>query len=820
MPPNPKQDRIFLELARRRGALDAKGVEALQAQALREQKTLLEAAVSSPSIPAATADGILSDLERLAFTCKKCGRGDLAEPTDRPGSRELCEACSPAKRPSQRLGKATGATPLEGPRKIEAPSGTSAPGPGAPGSGAASATAATGSASDSQRAPPPPSGSVVKRPTSSLARSSQSFKAIPPASGSASAPSAPASAPSAPAAPAPGAPSGSAAPPEPSLRGATSVAPASSPGPPPPTGRASQRLLERFASSPSSSAGALEPPRRKTFSLSKDSQAGTALPPQAPPPGARAAGEPAEDAVFLTHMTDAPAPSSARTETAAPPDASPGEVFLTQAGGEPEAPKTTDAAPVAEKGPGEGDVFLDEIGGKAVAPSADAPVSPNAPVRGSAKKSAISSRRTGIFAGTLGLADEPARNAADPGAKAPALLLDDVDMAGAVIGGCRIERLLGKGAMARVYVAHDPKLDRKTAIKILDEKLLSKPGFADQFVAEARTLAKLDHPNIVRVHTVDKDPSGAQFIVMELLEGGSVEALWKKSDKRLPIDEAVRIIREAAEGLFHAHRAGLIHRDVKPANLMLTKDKRVKVVDFGLAVPTQGDVFVATGIAGTPVYMAPEQADGLRLDARCDQYSLGVTLYQLLCGRPPFEGKRGVDVLLAHATAPPVPPHELRPDIPPWLEKGLLTMLAKAPSARFPSLGDVVRLFQGQRAPTQELPPPVPARPAVRVDEISGLEKGLAPKAVAPPRWRPALLALAACAAVLVVFFLGPGRVALGSAASRVGGSPVVAKEDRREPAHAVSRHLGPAAIRVEQPHRRAVRGPRKRDKPVGANAG
>src|SRR3954466_14185163 len=121
------------------------------------------------------------------------------------------------------------------------------------------------------------------------------------------------------------------------------------------------------------------------------------------------------------------------------------------------------------------------------------------------------------------------------------------------------------------------------AVKILEEKLVRRKGFVEQFQVEARTVFKLEHPNIVRVTNVGKDQAtNKHFIVMELLGGGSVEQLWKKHQKRLPIDEAIRVAREAAQGLFHAHKAGLIHRDVKPGNLMLTAEGRVKVVDFGL----------------------------------------------------------------------------------------------------------------------------------------------------------------------------------------------------------------------------------------------
>ncbi|MEZ0228004.1 MAG: bifunctional serine/threonine-protein kinase/formylglycine-generating enzyme family protein, partial [Planctomycetota bacterium] len=343
---------------------------------------------------------------------------------------------------------------------------------------------------------------------------------------------------------------------------------------------------------------------------------------------------------------------------------------------------------------------------------------------------------------------------------------------GVVLGGCRIQRRIGQGGMGRVYKGHHDGLDRDMAIKVIDEKLVAKKGFAEQFLAEARTLAKLDHPNIVRVFNVDTDMTGRHFIVMELLEGGSVESLWRDSNQKLSVDEAVRITREAAEGLLHAHEAGLIHRDVKPGNLMLTKDGRVKVVDFGLAARTENDVFIATEIAGTPSYMAPEQVDGLRLDARCDQYALGASLFQLVCGRPPFVAKRAFEILSAHMNEAPVAPSALRDDLPPWLDAAVLRMLAKRPGDRFPSLSDAVAALAPEDAAAPPPPPTAPSRPPINSAEIVKLEKGLRPRPVAPPAWRPAVAAMAACAAAAALFILIPARDAFGGADLGLGEVP------------------------------------------------
>ncbi|HZV03072.1 MAG TPA: bifunctional serine/threonine-protein kinase/formylglycine-generating enzyme family protein [Planctomycetota bacterium] len=379
--------------------------------------------------------------------------------------------------------------------------------------------------------------------------------------------------------------------------------------------------------------------------------------------------------------------------------------------------------------------------------------------------------------------DDPAQKTVDASA-APGRPGADVGVGvGTLLGGHRIEEKLGEGGMGRVYRARHLRLDVARAIKVIDEHLVAQPNFVEQFEAEAKTLAKVPHPHIVQVHDVGTDANGVHFIVMELLEGGSVEGLWKARGKKLPLDEATRIVREAALGLHHAHQAGLIHRDVKPGNLMLAKDGAVKVVDFGLAVRTENEVFIAEGIAGTPHYMAPEQVDSRRLDARCDQYALGATFFQLLCGRPVFDGKKkSYDIFLAHVNEPPPRPSELVPELPSWVDVVIGRMLAKKPEERFPSLASVVDALERKGEATRAAPVAAPAPPP-RIDfsEVAKAEKGLKPVPVPPPTWRPALATMAACAAAATLFLLVPARAAFGGADLSLGSVPgFVLKLDKK----------------------------------------
>jgi CheY-like chemotaxis protein/predicted Ser/Thr protein kinase len=256
-------------------------------------------------------------------------------------------------------------------------------------------------------------------------------------------------------------------------------------------------------------------------------------------------------------------------------------------------------------------------------------------------------------------------------------------------GRIRVERLLGAGSMGNVFLGHHELLDLPMAVKLLRPELLCSPEMRGRILREAQIAARVSHANIVRLHEVGETASGGLYLAYEYVDGGSLEDLLRRTPHhRLSVSEAVRITRRVAEGLGEVHRAGVTHRDVKPANVLLTLDGKVKIGDLGLAKQAGGagvqgltDEHV---VVGTPAYMAPEQARGQKdLDIRCDLYALGAVLYEMLTGRPPFVETTAMATLMAHLNNPVRPPHELRRDLPAWLEAVCLKLLAKDREDRY-----------------------------------------------------------------------------------------------------------------------------------------
>src|SRR4051795_313494 len=252
----------------------------------------------------------------------------------------------------------------------------------------------------------------------------------------------------------------------------------------------------------------------------------------------------------------------------------------------------------------------------------------------------------------------------------------------------RIEREIAHGGMAEVYLARDQSLSRPVALKALFPEFAREPSFVERFRREAQAAANLNHPNIVSIYDWGQE-SGTYFIVMEYVEGRSLRELIH-SEGPLEAGQAADIAAEIASALAFAHRSGVVHRDVKPGNVLLTRTGTVKVTDFGIARAGTSDGLTQTGsVMGTATYFSPEQAQGLPVDGRSDVYALGVVLYEMVTGVAPFTGDSPVSVAYKHVREDVVLPSERNPDVPPDLEHIIVTALNKAPENRYQTADDM-----------------------------------------------------------------------------------------------------------------------------------
>ncbi len=283
------------------------------------------------------------------------------------------------------------------------------------------------------------------------------------------------------------------------------------------------------------------------------------------------------------------------------------------------------------------------------------------------------------------------------------------NLVGKTLGKYRLVEKLGQGGMAQVYKAYQPDLDRYVAIKILHPHLTGDEDFAERFRREARAVAALEHPHIVRVYDFDTDEDMA-FLVMEHLEGTSLKSHLRDLDcreERMGLERVGRIVGALADALDHAHRQGVVHRDLKPSNVLITTSGRPVLTDFGIARMVDATVVTESGgTLGTPAYMSPEQGRGEPGDARSDIYALGVLLYQLCTGRVPFDADTPYAIILKHITAPLPPPRSICPELSESVERVILKALTKNPDDRFQSAGELGRALRTAiEAPEATLPP-------------------------------------------------------------------------------------------------------------------
>ncbi len=297
------------------------------------------------------------------------------------------------------------------------------------------------------------------------------------------------------------------------------------------------------------------------------------------------------------------------------------------------------------------------------------------------------------------------------------------------LAGFRILEVLGKGGMGLVFRAEDVQLRREIALKVIKPEHIENPQYRERFLREARAAAALQHDHVMPVHQIGED-NGVLFLAMPLLKGETLEARLARGTP-LSLAEQLRIGREIALGLAAAHASGLIHRDIKPSNVWLearshkrlaceapqstseplvTTDDRVKILDFGLVLPVAcTDPLTQTGkLLGTPAYMSPEQADGGRVDARSDLFSLGCVLYRMATGKQPFARDTLTATLRAVADHTPAPPLDIAPDVPPPLSELIVRLLAKSPADRPASAAvtaDALRSIELGDVPTTDYRP-------------------------------------------------------------------------------------------------------------------
>jgi serine/threonine-protein kinase len=312
-----------------------------------------------------------------------------------------------------------------------------------------------------------------------------------------------------------------------------------------------------------------------------------------------------------------------------------------------------------------------------------------------------------------------------------------------------LEELVGSGGMSSVYRAHDRLLDRKVALKILHQQYSYDEEYVERFRREARAVATLSHPNIVTV--IDRgEHAGRQFIVFEYVDGENLKRLIERRGPA-PVATALELAIQIAGGLSFAHQQGLVHRDVKPQNVLLNGDLRAKVTDFGIArsLNVQHGMTQTGTVLGTSDYIAPEQAQGQQVDEQTDVYSLGVVVYELLTSEVPFPGENFVAVAMRHINEEPPPVRDKRPDVSPRLEAAIQRAMAKRPGDRFPTMQAFAAELQACLAETQsagtQIAVPPPAAPQ-QTTQIRRRRRTVSP-------W-PVIVAIVALIAIAVVVAL------------------------------------------------------------------
>ncbi|HRL14107.1 MAG TPA: serine/threonine-protein kinase, partial [Aggregatilineales bacterium] len=252
---------------------------------------------------------------------------------------------------------------------------------------------------------------------------------------------------------------------------------------------------------------------------------------------------------------------------------------------------------------------------------------------------------------------------------------------------------IGRGGMAAVYLGYQRDVDRQVAVKVLPPHPALDSQFVDRFQLEARTIARLQHPHILPLYDYGVTEDNIFFLVMPYINGGALDR--RTAGKSMPLHEIERILREVAAALDYAHRQGVIHRDIKPANILLDREGNTFIADFGIAKLVGSSAnLTGTGVVGTPAYMSPEQAQGTSLDARSDIYSLGVVIWELLVGKPPFQADTPMQIVLKHINETPPDITTVNPSLPPELDDVMARALTKDPAERYQTAIEFAEAFR------------------------------------------------------------------------------------------------------------------------------
>ncbi len=354
--------------------------------------------------------------------------------------------------------------------------------------------------------------------------------------------------------------------------------------------------------------------------------------------------------------------------------------------------------------------------------------------------------------------------------------------------------LLGAGGMASVFRAHDVALDRTVAIKVLPPDLAPEDRLISRFEQEAKLAAKLDHPNIIPIYRVESE-NGLNYFVMKYVSGKSLDAILIPG-RPLDLEFTMRVLLDAAAALGHAHQRGVVHRDVKPANIMIDRDERVILTDFGIskAMETASGITKTGIIVGTPHYMAPEQAMGGAVDGRADQYALACVGYRMLTGELPFPGDVAHAVLHRHIYEQAKPLAARRADAPPAMVAAITRAMLKEPAARYADMDEFAAALEGRARSSRSGARPRTIAPTVAVEAATGpsssgtveFERSLArSRRWRMARWAGALLLVAAAGAALARRQSAPPPVAPPSAAARDTAAPVTSAAAASDSTHA-----------------------------------